>query len=154
MVLCNRMIWWHLYLYSRCSIRNNRLEGTKMACMVLPGGSGGKESAFSARDLGSIPGSGRSPRGGNGNPRQYSCLENSMDREAWLATVHVVAKSRTRLSDQHTHTRWASEKLVRRLLQLNSLGNDSGFNGCGGSRTGKKRGMWHVGARRQHLQMN
>ena len=74
-----------------------------MGCMVLPGGSGGKESAFSARDLGSIPGSGRSPRGGNGNPRQYSCLENSMDREAWLATVHVVAKSRTRLSDQHTH---------------------------------------------------
>ena len=72
-----------------------------MGCMVLRGG---KESAFSARDLGLIPGLGRSPRGGNGNPLQYSCLENSMDREAWLATVHVVAKSWTRPSDQHTHT--------------------------------------------------
>ena len=50
-------------------------------------------------DMGSIPGSGRSPAGGNGNPLQYSCLENSMDRGAWQGTVHGVAKSRTRLSD-------------------------------------------------------
>ena len=56
------------------------------------------------RDVGSIPGSGRSPGGGRGNPLQYSCLENSMDRGAWQATVHGVAKSRTRLSDSHTHT--------------------------------------------------
>ena len=47
----------------------------------LPGGSGGKESARNAGDLGLIPGSGRSPIGGSGNPLQYSCLENSMDRE-------------------------------------------------------------------------
>ena len=47
------------------------------------------------RDTGSIPGSGRFPRGGNGNPLQYSCLENPMDRGAWQATVHKVAKSRT-----------------------------------------------------------
>ena len=46
-----------------------------------------------------IPGSGRSPGEGNGNPLQYSCLENPMDRGAWWATVHGVAKSRTRLSD-------------------------------------------------------
>ena len=46
-----------------------------------------------------IPGSGRSPGGGNGNPLQYSCLENPMDGGAWRATVHGVAKSRTRLSD-------------------------------------------------------
>ena len=44
-------------------------------------------------DMGSIPGLGRFPREGNGNPLQYSCLENSMDREAWLTTVHEVAES-------------------------------------------------------------
>ena len=59
----------------------------------FPGGSDGKESACNAGDLGSIPGSGRSPGEGNGNPLQYSCLENGMDRGAWWATVHGVAKS-------------------------------------------------------------
>ena len=48
-----------------------------------------------ARDAGSIPRSGRSPGGGHGNPLQYSCLENSMDRGAWQAIVHGVTKSRT-----------------------------------------------------------
>ena len=69
------------------------------ASMCFPGGSEGKASAYSAGDLGSIPGSGRSPGEGNGNPLQYSCLENPMDGEAWYATVHGVAKSRTRLSN-------------------------------------------------------
>ena len=50
-------------------------------------------------DVGSIPGSGRSPGGGDGNPLQYSCLQNSTDREAWRATVQRVAKSQTQLSD-------------------------------------------------------
>ena len=59
----------------------------------LPGGSDSKESACKEGDLGSIPGSGRSPGEGNGNPFQYSCLENPMDRGAWRATVHRVAKS-------------------------------------------------------------
>ena len=64
----------------------------------FPDGSSGKESACSAgasRDAGSIPGSGRSPGGGYGNPLQYSCLENPMDKGAWQATVHRVAKSQT-----------------------------------------------------------
>ena len=65
----------------------------------LPVGSDGKESACNAGDPGSIPGSGRSPGEGNGNPLQYFCLQNSMDRGAWWAAVHVVAKSWTRLSD-------------------------------------------------------
>ena len=63
------------------------------------GGSDGKESACNAGDLGSIPGLGRSPGGGHGNPLQYSCLENPMDGGAWWATVHAFANSQTRLSD-------------------------------------------------------
>ena len=64
-----------------------------------PGGSDGEESAFNVGDPGSSPGLGRSPGEGNGNPLQYSCLENPMDREAWETPVHGVADSRTRLSD-------------------------------------------------------
>ena len=61
----------------------------------FPGGSEGKASACNAGDPGSIPGLGRSPGEGKGNPLQYSCLENPMDRGAWQATVHGVTKSRT-----------------------------------------------------------
>ena len=64
-----------------------------------PGDSEVKASACNAGDLSSIPGSGRSSGEGNGKPLQYSCLENPMDRGAWWATVHGVAKSQTRLSD-------------------------------------------------------
>ena len=60
----------------------------------LPYSSVGKESACSAGDPGSTPESGRSPREGNGNPLQYSCLENPMDRGAWWAIVHGVARVR------------------------------------------------------------
>ena len=67
-------------------------------CVGFPGGSDSKESAFSARDTGL-----KIPWRGNGNPLQYSCLENSMDRGYWRATVHEVAKSRTRLSDSLFH---------------------------------------------------
>ena len=61
-----------------------------------------------ARDSGSIPGSGRSPGGGNGNPLQCSCLENSMERGAWQATAHRVTKSRTQLSMQACMLRFPS----------------------------------------------
>ena len=67
--------------------------------MDFAGGSDGKESAYNAGDPGSIPGSGRSPGEGNGNPLQYSCLENPTDGGDWWATAHGVAKSWTRLSD-------------------------------------------------------
>ena len=66
----------------------------------FPDGSGGKESAYNARnvgDAGAVPGWGRSPGGGHGNPLQYSCQEIPMDRGAWRATVYRVAKSRTQL---------------------------------------------------------
>ena len=58
----------------------------------FPGGSEGKASAYNAGDPGLIPGSGRFHGEGNGYPLQYSCLENSTDREAWWATVHGVTK--------------------------------------------------------------
>ena len=61
--------------------------------MGFPGGSENKASACNAGDLGSIPGLGRSPGEGNGNPLQYPCLENPMDRGVWWATVQGVAKS-------------------------------------------------------------
>ena len=69
--------------------------------MGFPCGSEIKVSACNAGDLGSIPGLGRFPGEANGNPLQYSFLENPMDRGPWRATVHGVAKSQTRLSCQH-----------------------------------------------------
>ena len=69
------------------------------AYICFPRGSEVKASASNAGDPGSIPGLGRSPGEGNGNPLQYSCLENPMDWGTWWAAVHGVTKSRTRLSD-------------------------------------------------------
>ena len=63
------------------------------------GNSDSKESACNSEDPGSIPGLGRSPGEGNGSPLQYACLGNHMDRGAWQAIVHGVAKSWTLLSD-------------------------------------------------------
>ena len=67
-------------------------EATHSSILGLPGGSAGKESACSAGDLGLISGLGRCPGEGNGNPLQYSGLENPMDRRAWWATVYVVTQ--------------------------------------------------------------
>ena len=68
------------------ALLSNRNQG-------FPSGSDSKESACNVGDQGSIPGLGRFPGEGNGYPLQYSCVENSMDREAWWATVHGVTKS-------------------------------------------------------------
>ena len=67
--------------------------------MGFRGGSDNKDYACNTGDLGLIPGLGRSPGEGNGNPLQYSCLENPIDRRAWGAAAHGVAKSRTQLSN-------------------------------------------------------
>ena len=76
--------------------------------MGFPGGASGKRTCLpgkvDVRDSGSIPGLGRSPGRGHGNPLQYSCLENLMGRGAWWAAVHRVIRSQTKLST-HTHTR-------------------------------------------------
>ena len=93
--------------------------------MGFPGGSAGKEPACQCRRpkrQGLIPVLERSPREGNGNPLQYSCLENSMDRGAWWATVHGVTQTQTRLST-HTHTLHTHMKIHKiHNLPLNHVG--------------------------------
>ena len=74
-------------------------------------------NAGDARGMDSIPESGRSPGGGHGNPLQYACPENPMDRGAWWATVHGVTRSRTRLNE-HTHDRKRSSTKNSRTLVL------------------------------------
>ena len=70
----------------------------------FPDGSDGEASAYNVGDLGSVPGLGRSPGEGNGNPLQYSSLENPLDRGAWRATVHGVTKLGTIEQLTHTYT--------------------------------------------------
>ena len=83
-----------MYVYTHIHTRTH-LNIYIQERMGFPGGSAVKASASNVGDLGSIPGSGRSPGEGNGNPLQCPCLENPMDRGAWWATVHGVPKSRT-----------------------------------------------------------
>ena len=97
---------------------------SKTCAHGFPGGSDGKRSACNAGDQGSIPGSGRSPGEGNGNPLQYSCLENLMGRGALQATIYGVAKSQTWLSDSHRHTD------MTEWLTHTHLGNSSHFLFC------------------------
>ena len=74
--------------------------GTSQVALVVKNS---PANAGDMRDTGSIPGSGRSPRGGHGSPLQYPCLENAMDRGAWWATVHRLAESQTRLKQHSKH---------------------------------------------------
>ena len=92
-----------IQFFSYQKTKRHKIPCLKIFCSLihalLPGGSDGEESACLVGDLGSIPGSGRSPGEGNGNSLQYSCLENPMGGGVWQSTVHGVAKSRTQLSD-------------------------------------------------------
>ena len=88
--------------------------------LAFPGGSDGKKFPCNVGDLGSIPGLGRSPGGEHGNLLQYPCLENPMDRGAWWAAVHGVAKSRTRLNT-FTFNKFPSQLVYihnQRIIQL------------------------------------
>ena len=78
--------------------------------MGFPRGSDGKESVCNAGNPGLIPGSGRSPGGGNGNPLQDSCLEKSLDRGAWKATAHGVTKSGTQPRSESTEAMFSPSK--------------------------------------------
>ena len=82
--------------------------------MDFPGGASGNlpANAGDLRDVSSIPGSGKSSGGGHGNPLQYSGLENPMDRGAWWATVHRVAKNQTPLKQLSTHTHLQKQTLL------------------------------------------
>ena len=89
---------YSIYYIQYLATNYNRKESEKKKkyiYMWFPGGSVVNDPPANARDMGSIPGSGRSPGEGNDNPLQYSCLENHMDRGAWWATLHRVTKSRT-----------------------------------------------------------
>ena len=90
--------------------------------MGFPGGSVGQEFACNAGEPGSIPGLGRSPADWTGYPLQYSGLQNFMDRGAWQATVHGVAKSRTRLSDFHFFSTGSTNIMIR-MTSLSKTGN-------------------------------
>ena len=113
---CNKLQTYKPRLHPLCIAdnfpsRDRTLSGWQLLCTSLvsfPGDAVVKNLSANARntkDAGSIPGSGRSPGGGNGYLLQYSCLENAMDRGAWWAAVRGVAKSQARLSDSaHTHS--------------------------------------------------
>ena len=88
-----------------------------MELLGFPGGSDDEESTCSAGDLGLIPGSGRSPGEGNGNPLQFFCLENSTDGGAWWSAAHGTAKSRTSLSDVHSLTQAGKRKDYLSLIK-------------------------------------
>ena len=101
------ILYWFCFLGKHWLRCKSFLVINKSSVTCFPGGSEVKASAYYAGDLGSIPGSGRSPGEGNDNPLQYSCLENPTDGGAWWATVHGVAKSRTWLSDFTFTFTWA-----------------------------------------------
>ena len=86
------IIWEAVSVFSYMQILQHYIRGFSHSSVS-------KESTCNAGDISSIPGSGRSPGEGNDNHSTSSCLENPMDREAWQATVHGVAKSQTRLND-------------------------------------------------------
>ena len=102
----------------------------------FPGGAVVKNlpaNAGDKRDAGSVPGLGRSPGGGHGNPLQYSCLENHMDRESWWATVHGVAKSWTRVTE-HIHmnsepgkARWLAKGNLEEMPQISDSSYHKGM---------------------------
>ena len=94
---------------SECLHALRRASQVELAVKNPPASAG---AAGAARDTGSIPGSGRSPGEGNGNPLQYSCLENPVGREAWRATVPGVARESDTTERTHTHASWGKGSCI------------------------------------------
>ena len=92
--------------FDSCFLEKQIFLGTKRASQVVLVIKNLPANARGIRDAGSIPELGRSPGGGHGNPLLHSCLENSMDRGAWWATVHRITKSQTRLKRLSTQSDW------------------------------------------------
>ena len=106
---------WRAAIHGVSKSRTELRDWTELN-WIFPGGSDGKASAYNGGDPGSITGLWRSPGEGNGNPFQYSCLENPMNSGAWWATVHGITKSWTRLSDftfTFTFNPWPIERIYR-----------------------------------------
>ena len=101
-------------------IHNTQKTGTTPCLSTdgdFPRGSDSKESICNAGDPGLIPGSGKSPGEGHGNPFQYSCLENPVDSGAWLAIVHGVTKRKTGLSDSH----FSTDEWIKWIYYIHSM---------------------------------
>ena len=110
--------------------RHKGLRGQLQDFGGFPGGSDGKVSACNAGDLGSIPGLGRSPGEGNGNPLQYSCQENPMDRGAWRDTVHGTQRVRhdgALSTNTHKHTLLYFMKVHQTSTCVRPCGRHSGL---------------------------
>ena len=129
--------FWHVQKFWKASLIFGKLKNINQLLLFLfksylkekglPRWLSGKESTCQARDTGSIPGSGRSPRGGNRNPLQNSCLGNPMDGEAWWATVHGVTKSQTQLSSwAHLREKKVTDTVFL-FLQLSTIFLDSSW---------------------------
>ena len=105
------VVWWLRHFFRQVSeilsTSVNRNDDHNTGDLVVKNVSA---YAGDTRDTGSVPGLARSSGGGNGNPLQYSCLENPMDRGAWRATAHGVTKSQTQLSD------WAPKQKTQKII--------------------------------------
>ena len=114
-IILNNIPFWHnLGIYIDFSMWVLKAPDYVLPSLFpgLPWWLSDKESACSAGDVGSIPGLGRSPGEGNGNPLQFSCLGNPMDRGDWWATVHGVEKNQTWLVTKQQQSHWISGTLL------------------------------------------
>ena len=133
MIFIQRKTGWKVSF----KVKTREISCSSLGWMLFTVAQMAKASAHIVGDLGSIPGSGRSPGEGKGNPLQHSCLENPMDREAWWATVHEVAESQHAWATSLTHSlSWLASAAVRlypeRMLFALCTSSKFNINNCSG----------------------